>query len=360
MAAGTATLLQSISRRQIDEGAHVSVFYLSRPESPSPAELRQHFNKNTRLKSFTVGHSKFKNYIALVKALFQAENSDLFDVIHLHSAKAGIIGRIVHLFSSRSTKIFYSPHGFAFLREDLPSVMRGIIRHIESLLSLIGDGLILTCKSEKRIADDALISKHTFIMNTGVDEHSIVQHGNSTGGLSRDSEKGNRRPRVGIVARVTYQKAPWKFRAVADSLAKEADFIWIGGGDRDKELLWLGDNKPTGWLSPSDLKKAMTDLDIFLFPTLWEGMPLALIQAQAAGIPAVVSNIVGNCDVVVDGETGYICDSDDDLIERTQRLIRDSELRNKMSKASQERAITNLTDRNLGTQSMAIYLGASE
>lgn len=355
MAGGIITVLQSFSQRQTAEGAEVSIYYLSRPDSPSAIELQNRFIGRATLRKFTSGSTKLRDYLALAAALARAENTGSFDVIHLHSSKAGVLGRIVHLFSKRTAKVFYSPHGFAFLREDISRGMRVAVRLVESALAHVGDGLVLTCASEKRIAERALRSRRAYIVTTGVDEKTITLTGENATPASRGATLP--RPRVGIVARVTYQKAPWRFKVVADSLSKYAEFTWIGGGSADKEALWLGEHQPTGWLSPEDLAEAMKELDVFLFPTLWEGMPLALLQAQAAGIPAVVSNVVGNRDAVIDGETGYVCDSNEELIERTKRLVEDRDLRRRMSRASKAWAHKQLTDRDLGAQSLAIYRG---
>lgn len=361
MAGGIVTVLRSFSQRQTENGADVTIYYLSRPDSPSLVDLQSRFKGIAHLRTFTSGGSKLRDYLALSMAVARADNSAEFDVIHLHSSKAGAVGRLVRLFTRRRTRVFYSPHGFAFLREDISRAMRKTVQLAELALAPLGHGLILTCHSEQRIAEQALRSKKAFRVTTGVDEKTIVpSHGECLPIGLEASPKLTSRPKVGIVARVTYQKAPWRFRAVADALSEQADFIWVGSGTPDSEALWLGEHRITGWLSPQELSKAIEELDVFLFPTLWEGMPLALLQAQAAGIPAVVSNVVGNRDAVVNGVTGYVCDSNEELILRTKQLIEDSGLRRRMSVASRERAYKHLTDRDLGAQSLAIYSGRQE
>lgn len=361
MAGGIVTVLQSFAERQTESGADVTIYYLSRPDSPTPVDLQGRFKDIAHLRTFTNGGSKLRDYLALSMEVARVNNSAEFDVIHLHSSKAGALGRLVRLFTRRRTKVFYSPHGFAFLREDISWAMRKTVQLAELAMAPLGHGLILTCPSEQRIAEQALRSKKTFRVTTGVDEKTIVpSHGECLRTPLEPSAKLPTRPKVGIVARVTYQKAPWRFKVVADALSEHADFIWVGSGTPDQEALWLGEHQTTGWLSPGELSKAIEELDVFLFPTLWEGMPLALLQAQAAGIPAVVSNVVGNRDAVVDGETGYVCDSNEELIMRTKQLIEDSDLRRRMSVASSERAYKHLTDRDLGVQSLAIYRGHQE
>lgn len=355
------TVLQSFAERQTENGADVTIYYLSRPDSPSPVDLRDRFKGIANLRTFTSGGSKLRDYIALSIAIARVDDLATFDVIHLHSSKAGALGRLVRLFTRRRTRVFYSPHGFAFLREDIPKATRKAVQLAELALAPLSHGLILTCPSEQRIAEQALRSKKTFRVTTGVDEKTILpSQGERLPITLEPSAKPQMRPKVGIVARVTYQKAPWRFKLVADALSGYADFIWIGSGSPDQEALWLGEHQTTGWLSQGELSKALEELDVFLFPTLWEGMPLALLQAQAAGIPAVVSNVVGNRDAVLDGETGYVCDSNEELILRTKQLIEDSDLRQRMSAASSERAYKHLTDRDLGVQSLTIYQGKQE
>ncbi|WP_336855533.1 glycosyltransferase [Sinomonas albida] len=354
MAGGTLTVLQSFARRQHEVGAEVTIYYLTRPDSPSEDQMQQRFGPEVDLRNFTTGRRKILDYLALGMAIVEAENSGQFDVIHLHSSKAGALGRLAHLASRRSARIFYSPHGFAFLRQDVPTITRHAFRAAEMVLAKVGDGLVLTCASERSLAKESLKAKRSYLVTTGVNHESVSKVAPPPSDESR-ARKGEPRPRVGIVARVTYQKAPWRFKKVADDLSHRADFIWIGGAETQAQEAWLGSYQPTGWMAPDELAKALDELDIFLFPTLWEGMPLALIQAQAAGIPAVVSDVVGNRDAVLDGETGFVCASDEGLVERTRQLIEDKELRNKMAAASRKRALKHLTDRQLGKQTLEIY-----
>jgi len=73
--------------------------------------------------------------------------------------------------------------------------------------------------------------------------------------------------------------------------------------------------------------------------SLWEGMPLTLLDAQAIGLPAVVPDVVGCRDVVVDGVTGFVCKNDGELIEKTRLLVRDAVLRDKMGLAAKSMAL---------------------
>jgi glycosyltransferase involved in cell wall biosynthesis len=164
-----------------------------------------------------------------------------------------------------------------------------------------------------------------------------------------------------MVGRICYQKAPWRFATVARALKEQAEFVWIGGGSEDDVRRWLTEPAVTitGWLSPEELTQQINELDVLLFPTLWEGMALSLMQAQAQGIPAVVSKVVGNVDSIVDGRTGFVCGTDDELISRVYELLMDEKLRSDMSRAAVKWASDALLDTGVGAESISIYRAIS-
>jgi glycosyltransferase involved in cell wall biosynthesis len=110
-----------------------------------------------------------------------------------------------------------------------------------------------------------------------------------------------------------------------------------------------------GWQARAEVYSALAMADVFVLPSLWEGMPLALIEAQAAGLPAVVSNVVGNRDVVIDGETGFVCDSDRELIAKTRLLIEDVDLRLKMGLAARAMAAERFSVQRMHREMMIVY-----
>jgi glycosyltransferase involved in cell wall biosynthesis len=82
----------------------------------------------------------------------------------------------------------------------------------------------------------------------------------------------------------------------------------------------------------------MSELDIYVQTSRWEGMPVALIEAQVAGIPAVVTDVVGNRDVVVHGVTGFV-GSDEEIPGYLEQLRGDRKLREEMGAAARELAV---------------------
>lgn len=350
MGSGVLTLVEVLSRRQAEQGAEVSLWFMPRPETPNDDRLRDMFDSRVALRRITNRTAGFLKYWSLIESLGQAARKDGFDVIHLHSSKAGAVGRIAAMcVPNRTSSVVYSPHGFAFLREDRSRLERHATRLAEMILAKVCDALVLTSASEQSLAQEELRSSNTRLLRTGIPANLIT-------GLARP-DKVEGPPKVGMVGRICYQKAPWRFVSVARALAGQADFVWIGGGSREDTERWM--NEPaveiTGWLDAEELVARIDELDVLLFPTLWEGMAISLMQAQAQGVPAVVSDVVGNVDTIVDGRTGYVCANDEELIDAVRLLLTDEELRISMAKASIEWARESLLDTNLGSESLMMY-----
>jgi glycosyltransferase involved in cell wall biosynthesis len=163
-----------------------------------------------------------------------------------------------------------------------------------------------------------------------------------------------------MVGRICYQKAPWRFAMVASALQGMARFVWVGDGDPADRRRWLDgtDVEVAGWLDEQQLHDFLVDTTVLLFPTLWEGMSMSLMQAQAQGVPAIVSDAVGNRDAVQHGVTGFVISGDEELVSRTRELLLDPALRERMSVAAVAWARTGLSDDDLGTDSLALYRAA--
>lgn len=345
MGGGIVTFVDSISRRQTEAGASVAVLYTRRPDTPSAEDMRARFHPDVALTEIAAG-SRSRDLLAIARAVAAAVRKG--DVVHLHSSFAGVAGRIAAGWIPRA-RVFYSPHGFAFLRESSSNRIRVGARLLESALSRLGRGLIVTSATEVTLAHETLRAPRVTFLQSGVPSSLVA--------TTPHAPSDNKRPIVGMIGRVTYQKGPWRFAAVAQELEDLADFIWVGDGKAEDTAAWL-DGKPvavTGWLPSDELKRTIDTFDVLLFPSLWEGMSLALIQAQAQGIPAVVTDIVGNRDTVLDGETGFVCATEEDLIAGVRTLLEDPQLRLRMSDQALKWARERLTDDNIGRDSLAIY-----
>ena len=92
-----------------------------------------------------------------------------------------------------------------------------------------------------------------------------------------------------------------------------------------------------GHLTPRQLADEMRQADVFLFPSIIEGHPQVLGQAAACGLPCIATNVY-HPDYVVNGKTGFLVESDEELTQKLDLLLRDSTLRQSMSVAAVQHA----------------------
>lgn len=89
-----------------------------------------------------------------------------------------------------------------------------------------------------------------------------------------------------------------------------------------------------------DIPKLLSESDIFVMSSDWEGLSIALIEALASGIPIVATDVGGNGEIIEDGVSGFLTmkGDEDDFAEKVAKLIYDKELRCRFSKNASERS----------------------
>jgi len=167
-------------------------------------------------------------------------------------------------------------------------------------------------------------------------------------------------PRLLSVGRIVYQKGlDLGLRAL--SQLKDLEWTWSIAGDGPqldnlKALaaeLGIQDHVYfLGWQSRDDLTKQYQQANIFLFPSRHEGMPNAVLEAMSTGLPVVATRIAGSEELVVEGETGFLVQTEnvDELCESLRRILVDSGQRKKMGLASRRRVEENYSWKKVAEQ----------
>jgi glycosyltransferase involved in cell wall biosynthesis len=153
---------------------------------------------------------------------------------------------------------------------------------------------------------------------------------------------------VGVVARLDPVKNhPLLFRSLREVIQffPETELLIVGDGPNRAELELLAnrlglDSHIRFLGARRDVPHIIRAMDIFVLPSLSEGMSITLLEAMGAGLPVVATRVGGNPEVVVDGETGFLVPSDDErrMAARLKTLLGDSRLRQKMGAAGKLRA----------------------
>jgi glycosyltransferase involved in cell wall biosynthesis len=320
-------MVADIANHQVQDGHQVSLIYALRADTPAnwrellDARIRCHFLSMVRaihpIQDIRSGWQLF----ALFKKLQP-------DVVHLHSSKAGAIGRIVSLFYRRA-QYFFSPHGLSFLQHTSQGKHR-IFLYVEKILALFSVPFIACSASEANVICRHL-TQHVFIVENAVDPSGIAV-----------KTALNPRLQIGTVGRICPQKNPEMLAAIATACQHlPLDFIWIGSGDtRGEALLQAAGVKVTGWMPRAAVLHALSQWDVYVQTSRWEGMPVAVIEAMLAGLPTIVSNVIGNRDVVVPGKTGFIANDQQEFVQKLITLTQAPETILLLGQAAREMALS--------------------
>ncbi len=270
-------------------------------------------------------------------------------IIHTHTSKAGILGRWASFFA-RVPIVVHTPHGHIFYGYH-GKIKTKLFILIEKLTAMITDMIITLTKREK---DDHIqfdISKsHKFaVIHSGVNLEDFSKNFVNSDELKRDLGIPITDSIVGTVGRLVEIKGHRYLldaaRLVLNKLPN-VTFLLIGDGHLMTELInhasALGiKNKVIfgGWRG--DVAQLINAFDIFVLPSLNEGMGRVLVEAMAMGKPIVASDIGGIPDLVKDGTNGILFPPRDvhAMAEAIMKLLLDRELARKMGKEGERTSL---------------------
>ncbi|GAB7127349.1 glycosyltransferase [Silvimonas sp. JCM 19000] len=311
--AGTLSMVLAVANRQVADGFAVHVIHSVREETP--ANWRELFDARVQMTQLPMTRAisplgDFKAGRLLVATLKQIAP----DVVHLHSSKAGALGRIVSLVY-RGPRWFFSPHGLSFLQRAEGRWKNNVFLLLEKILARTPVTFV-ACSPGEAEQIRANLGPHVVEVHNAVDFDAIPQASGSSDGVVR----------IGTVGRVTLARNPELFAQIAAALGKpgQIEFVWIGGGDAEGEVaLRAAGVKVCGWVPRADALARMAQLDIYIQTSRWEGMPVAVLEAMAAGLPVVATDVIGNRDLVRDGLNGYLAQTAADFTARLALLAAD-------------------------------------
>ena len=291
---GVFTYLVALANATCEE-FDVTIAYALRPQTPPGFERlldeRVHL---IALKEAGREINLWKDFKSAreIRSIFKQVNPD---TVHLHSSKAGLLGRLV--INCRRNHVLYTPHGFAFLKQDDSKLTRTVYKWMEKAAALKGGNIVCVSKGEYEA---------TYV-NNGIDTDALDHLE-----LRQVTSENRKEPVIGTLGRICYQKAPGTFQEVAEAFP-ELSFMWIGEGEM-RNLLTGRNIEITGWQEPEEARKYLNQLQIFLLPSLWEGLPISLLEAMYLKKICIVSDVIGNRDVIEHGRNGFVAKTKEDYI----------------------------------------------
>ena len=299
MGGGVFTYIVDLTNELVNS-YDIYIAYAVRKQTPE--NYKEYFDKRIHLievKNFGRAIDPVKDIAAFLEVKKIAAEVKP-DVIHLHSSKAGAIGRIAF---NGQIPLFYTPHGYSFLMENYKPIKRRMFRLIEAVCAKRNCTTISCSVGEHQ--ESLKITKRATYVNNGINITELQE-------IIDKTEKVNHPFTVYTLGRICYQKNPALFNAIAESLP-DVKFVWIGDGELRKEL--TSENiEITGWADRITAIRYAVNADVFLLPSRWEGLPISLLESMYMKKVCVVSNIIGNRDVIHNERNGFVCIKVEDFV----------------------------------------------
>lgn len=300
MGGGVFTYIVDLANELVNK-FDMYIAYAVRPQTPT--NYKDYFDKRIHLievKSFCREIKPVKELKAIKEVKKIAEEVKP-DIIHLHSSKAGVIGRIA--FDGRKVPLFYTPHGYSFLMQNYKLPKRIMFKVIENVMAKRNCTTISCSLGEHQ--ETLKMTKNATYVNNAINVEDMKKYLDKT-------ELTNHPFTVFTLGRICYQKNPNLFNTIAEKMPN-IKFLWIGDGELRGELK-SKNIEITGWVNREEALKRSMNADVFVLTSLWEGLPISLLEAMYMKKFCVVSDVIGNRDVIHNGENGYVCSNADEFV----------------------------------------------
>ena len=279
------------------------------------------------------------------KELKKVIDNGRYDIIHCHTPVGAMLARLAAMQARKNgTKVFYTAHGFHFYK-GAPVINWLLYYPVEKWLSRYTDVLITINKEDYERAKTFKAGKVCYVPGVGIDLKKF-----NVGYV----DKGQKRKEIGVtlddlVLLSVGELIPRKNHEIviqAMSVLKQkgglnhVEYVICGRGTYEADLKKLAEELGVAehihFLGyRNDISEICNCADIFIFMSHQEGLPVALMEAMACGLPVICSNIRGNIDLIDDGVTGLISNNEPEKLAATINKMRnDTTLRDCLTSAA--------------------------
>lgn len=291
-----------------------------------------------------------------VRALRQVLKRHNPDLVHLHSSKAGVVGRLAA--RSVNIKSLFTAHGWAFTGgSGLVRRSYGVI--IEWIMAGFGNGIIAVSGYDFRLAkkfgvigNDVSGNRRGWLIPNGARPVRVAAR------VRKNSGKPARLLHVGRLERPKNQRL--LIEAVS-MIERDFSLVIVGSGQLRPGLdEWVDRHGLSGrvtFAESSQVDRYFADADIFVLSSDYEGLPLVILEAMSAGLPVVATDVGGVGEAVSDGVSGFLVGRGNakGLSGKLTRLIDDDDLRRKFGLQGQQIYRDHFTEERMCEQTLAVY-----
>lgn len=292
---------------------------------------------DSRIKQIKIKHLCRKvSLIKDIKATFELRK--LYaqlkpDIIHLHSSKIGILGRLVF----PKNKIVYTVHGFDSIRVAFRKFLP-----LEKLLSNRTKAIVAVSKYDYRNLMKEGIKNNIFTIHNGI----LPVFKDDTIVLPNPQKKT-----ILTIARIAPPKKYSLFEEIA-ILLPQYDFVWIGNKTKPE-------NPPFNVYCLGEIKNASRYYalaDLCLLPSNYEGLPMTIIEAMNFGKPVVASDVGGISEIVRNNENGFVLENNSELfVEKIKYILENDDICHAFGEKSKQIFERELTSELMVKKYLEIY-----
>lgn len=285
--------------------------------------------------------------------LLKALKKEPIDILHSHSRTTQVLACLI----SKKTGIPHisTCHGFfkpRFFRRMFPCWGKMVIAISEQV-------------KEYLIQDFALKEEDIRVINNGIDVNKFIVHNVQQFTVNKKKLSLSEGPVVGIVARLSDVKGHTylveAMKQVIDEIP-DAQLLIVGEGKMKDELVKLtkalGIEKNVFFLPEvEDTREVLSAMDLFVLPSLKEGLGLALMEAMASGLAVIGSDIGGIRSLIQDGKTGLLAKVADsqDLAAKIIALLKAPQMRKILSRTAQDFIAQNFSQEKMVQETERVY-----
>lgn len=294
-----------------------------------------------------------------VRAFIQQQRIDL---VHAHGTRAA--SNVFWAASNLSLPLIYTVHGWSFHDDQAPVIKK--IRVLgEQLLTQKSNLTISVSTSNQRTGQQQFPGFESVVINNGIDT-SRFNPANSFPDLRAELGISPTAVLLVFVARFTHQKQPLTLLDAFAEVAKQRSdvhLLMVGDGEQKQEAVeklkkLACQNQVTLVPFRNDVPAVLATADIYVLPSLWEGLSIALLEAMSMGKAIIATKTDGTVELLTDRENGLLVPIDnlkDNLIKAIIRLSADAQGRKEMGDAARQTVIEGFNAATMTRQVEQVY-----
>lgn len=274
--------------------------------------------------------------LMIIYQLYRYIKKTKFDIVHTHSAKAGVVGRIAAWLANTPIVIHHN-HGKPYHRFQ-KLFTRELYKFIEKLSSLICDKIVSVTYTivEEMVADNIAPRDKFHVIRSGFDISHFSNYDKSKDAMLKEKYGVSDNDIViGKIARFSVLKGHIYLLQAFEKIAQiipNAKLVLIGDGEYKEILMkFINEHKLneriifTGLIWPNEIPALISILDLVVHTSLLEGLPRVFVQSMLIGKPVITFDLDGAHEVIEDGKNGYLVEPKnvDMLTEKILNLVSD-------------------------------------